>query len=97
MIERNIGVIALTWIIQETTQVSTAVRPSALGALAVTELKMLTRTRNKVTSRAIRPGNIFVFSQQSNYLTFVLCMHRLDKISRHKISLEYYSFIIINR
>ena len=41
--------------IQDTTQVSTAVRPSAFGALAVTELKMLTRTRKRVTSRAIRP------------------------------------------
>ena len=39
-----------------TTQVSTAVSPSALGAFAVTELKMLTSTRNSVTSRAIRPA-----------------------------------------
>ena len=39
-----------------TTHVSTAVSPSALGALAVTELKMLTSTRNSVTSRAIRPA-----------------------------------------
>ena len=44
-----------TWMMQDTTQVSTAVRPSALGALAVTELKMLTRTRNRVTRRAMRP------------------------------------------
>ena len=44
-----------TWMMQETTQVSTAVRPSAFGALAVTELKMLTRTRNKVTRSAILP------------------------------------------
>ena len=40
---------------QETTQVSTAVRPSALGAAADTKLNMLTRTRNRVTSRDIRP------------------------------------------
>ena len=38
-----------------TTHVSTAVRPSALGALAVTELKMFTRTRKSVTSRDMRP------------------------------------------
>ena len=40
---------------QETTQVSTAVRPSALGAAADTKLNMLTSTRNRVTSRDIRP------------------------------------------
>ena len=33
-----------------------AVRPSALGVLVVTLLKMLTSTRNRVTRRAIRPG-----------------------------------------
>ena len=33
-----------------------AVRPSALGVLVVTLLKMLTSTRNKVTKRAILPG-----------------------------------------
>ena len=33
-----------------------AVRPSALGVLVVTLLKMLTSTRNSVTSRAILPG-----------------------------------------
>jgi hypothetical protein len=38
-----------------TTHVSTAVKPSDLGALAVTELKMLTKTRNRVTSNAMRP------------------------------------------
>ena len=38
------------------TQVSTAVSPSAFGAFPVTELKMLTSTRNKVTRRAILPG-----------------------------------------
>ena len=37
-------------------QASIAVRPSALGVLVVTLLKMLTRTRNKVTSNAILPG-----------------------------------------
>ena len=41
-----------------TTHVSTAVRPSALGAFAVTELKMLTSTRKRVTSRAIRPAKM---------------------------------------
>ena len=51
-----------TWMIQDTTHVSTAVRPSALGALAVTELKMLTRTRNRVTSSAMRPENILHYS-----------------------------------
>jgi len=45
-----------TWMMQETTQVSTAVSPSAFGALPVTELKMFTSTRNRVTSKAIRPG-----------------------------------------
>ena len=44
-----------TWRMHITTQVSTAVRPSDFGALAVTLLKIFTRTRNKVTSRAIRP------------------------------------------
>ena len=37
------------------TQVSTAVSPSAFGALPVTELKMFTSTRKRVTSKAIRP------------------------------------------
>ena len=37
-------------------QASIAVRPSALGVLVVTVLKMLTSTRNRVTSSAIRPG-----------------------------------------
>ena len=49
-----------TCMMQDTTQVSTAVRPSALGALAVTELKMLTRTRNRVTRRAMRPATHLV-------------------------------------
>ena len=44
------------------TQVSTAVRPSAFGALPVTELKMLTSTRNRVTSNAIRPGIVKLFN-----------------------------------
>ena len=35
---------------------SIAVSPSALGVLVVTLLKMLTKTRNRVTSRAILPG-----------------------------------------
>ena len=35
---------------------SIAVRPSALGVLVVTLLKMLTSTRNNVISRAILPG-----------------------------------------
>ena len=35
---------------------SMAVRPSALGVLVVTLLKMLTNTRNKVTRRPILPG-----------------------------------------
>ena len=60
MTERNLTLICPTWMIQDTTQVSTAVRPSALGALAVTELKMLTRTRNRVTRRAIRPATHLV-------------------------------------
>ena len=41
---------------QANIQASMAVRPSALGVLVVTLLKMLTSTRNKVTSRAILPG-----------------------------------------
>ena len=44
------------------TQVSTAVSPSAFGALPVTELKMLTSTRNKVTSNAIRPEIVKLFN-----------------------------------
>jgi hypothetical protein len=52
-----------TWRMHMTTQASTAVNPSDLGALAVTELKMFTKTRNRVTNRAIRPKNqIFFFS-----------------------------------
>ena len=46
--------------IQDTTQASTAVRPSALGAAADTKLNMLTNTRNKVTNRDIRPQTKFV-------------------------------------
>ena len=42
--------------IQANIQASMAVRPSALGVLVVTLLKMLTSTRNRVTRRAIRPG-----------------------------------------
>ena len=42
--------------IQANIQASIAVNPSALGVLVVTLLKMLTKTRNKVTSRAILPG-----------------------------------------
>ena len=60
-----------TWMMQDTTQVSTAVSPSALGALAVTELKMLTRTRNKVTRRAMRPDKnsiIIVCTSLVNWL-----------------------------
>ena len=41
---------------QANIQASMAVRPSALGVLVVTLLKMLTNTRNKVTSKAILPG-----------------------------------------
>ena len=33
-----------------------AVSPSALGVLVVTLLKMLTKTRKRVTNMAIRPG-----------------------------------------
>ena len=40
---------------QASIQASMAVSPSALGVLVVTVLKMLTRTRKRVTSRAIRP------------------------------------------
>ena len=41
---------------QANIQASMAVSPSALGVLVVTVLKMLTRTRKRVTRRAIRPG-----------------------------------------
>ena len=37
-------------------QASIAVRPSALGVFVVTVLKMLTKTRNKVTNNPILPG-----------------------------------------
>ena len=43
-------------LILKVTQVSTAVSPSAFGALPVTELKMFTSTKNRVTSNAIRPA-----------------------------------------
>ena len=42
--------------IQANIHASIAVRPSALGVLVVTVLKMLTKTRNRVTKRAILPG-----------------------------------------
>ena len=42
--------------IQANIQASMAVRPSALGVLVVTVLKMLTSTRNRVTKRPILPG-----------------------------------------
>ena len=42
--------------IQASIQASMAVRPSALGVLVVTLLKMLTSTRKRVTNRAILPG-----------------------------------------
>ena len=38
-------------------QASMAVRPSAFGVLVVTVLKMFTRTRKRVTKRAMRPGS----------------------------------------
>ncbi len=38
-----------------THQASIAVSPSAFGVFVVTVLKMFTRTRNRVTRRAIRP------------------------------------------
>ena len=41
---------------QASIHASMAVRPSALGVLVVTLLKMFTSTRNSVTNRAIRPG-----------------------------------------
>ena len=41
---------------QANIQASMAVRPSALGVLVVTVLKMLTNTRNRVTRRPILPG-----------------------------------------
>ena len=64
-----------------TTQNSTAVNPSDLGALAVTLLKILTKTKNRVTSKAIRPesnrkkNNIFIkldlyFLNASTYNAF---------------------------
>ena len=40
---------------QANIQASMAVKPSALGVLVVTVLKILTNTRKRVTSRAIRP------------------------------------------
>ena len=42
--------------IQANIQASIAVSPSALGVLVVTLLKMLTKTRKRVTKRAILPG-----------------------------------------
>ena len=42
--------------IQANIQASMAVRPSALGVLVVTVLKMLTSTRKRVTKSAILPG-----------------------------------------
>ena len=41
--------------IQAITQACRALRPSALGELVVMALKILTRTRNNVINRAIRP------------------------------------------
>ena len=41
---------------QANIQASIAVRPSALGVLVVTVLKMLTRTRKRVMRSAILPG-----------------------------------------
>ena len=41
---------------QEIIQVEIAVNPSTLGELEDTELKILIKTRNKVTKRVIRPG-----------------------------------------
>ena len=42
--------------IQANIHASMAVRPSALGVLVVTVLKMLTSTRKRVTKSAILPG-----------------------------------------
>ena len=41
---------------QDNIQISIAVKPSALGVLVVTVLKMLTNTRNRVIRSAILPG-----------------------------------------
>ena len=43
---------------QEIIHVEIAVNPSAFGELEFTELKMLIKTRNKVTRSVIRPGII---------------------------------------
>lgn len=45
-----------TKIMQAMTHASMAVKPSALGELVWIVLKMLTKTRNIVTRRVIRPG-----------------------------------------
>ena len=42
--------------IQANIQASMAVKPSALGVLVVTLLKIFTSTRKSVTRRAMRPG-----------------------------------------
>ena len=41
---------------QEIIHVEIAVKPSTFGELEDTELKILIKTRNKVTRRVIRPG-----------------------------------------
>ena len=41
---------------QDSIQISIAVKPSALGVLVVTVLKMLTSTRKRVIRSAMRPG-----------------------------------------
>ena len=60
---------------QESIQASIAVRPSALGVLVVTVLKMLTSTRNKVTSRAILPGIMSGGTTKLNGEEFYCCFH----------------------
>ena len=60
---------------QESIQASMAVRPSALGVLVVTVLKMLTSTRNKVTRRAILPGMMSGGTTKLNGQEFYCCFH----------------------
>merc|ERR1719376_723009 len=60
---------------QANIQASMAVKPSALGVLVVTVLKMLTNTKNNITNKAIRPG---MMSEGTRKETHDTATKRLD-------------------
>ena len=77
---------------QANIQASMAVRPSALGVLVVTLLKMLTSTRNKVTRRAILPGitSIGMRNDIQDTITNRPCIKYHLRKKNRKVSINFF-------